>query len=119
MSKTVVEREIGGRTLRFETGQVAKLASGSVMASYADTVVLATCVRSNPRPGIDFFPLQCDYRERTSAAGRSAAIARSGWCRFTSLSHAFFSSTPEQPSGTPSTSCGSRRLAAALVMRRT
>ena len=70
MSKTVVEREIGGRTLRFETGQVAKLASGSVMASYADTVVLATCVRSNPRPGIDFFPLQCDYRERTSAAGR-------------------------------------------------
>ncbi|MCH2161736.1 MAG: polyribonucleotide nucleotidyltransferase [Phycisphaerales bacterium] len=70
MNKTVVEREIGGRTLRLETGQVAKLASGSVMASYADTVVLTTCVRSNPRPGIDFFPLQCDYRERTSASGR-------------------------------------------------
>ena len=70
MNKTVVEREIGGRTLRFETGEVAKLASGAVMASYADTVVMATCVRSNPRPGIDFFPLQCDYRERTSASGR-------------------------------------------------
>ena len=70
MNKTVVEREIGGRTLRFETGEVAKLASGAVMATYADTVVMATCVRSNPRPGIDFFPLQCDYRERTSASGR-------------------------------------------------
>ena len=70
MSVTVVEREIGGRTLRFETGRVAKLASGAVMAYYADTCVLATCVRANPRPGIDFFPLQCDYREKTSAAGR-------------------------------------------------
>jgi len=70
MNKTVVEREIGGRTLRFETGEVAKLASGAVMATYADTVVMASCVRSNPRPGIDFFPLQCDYRERTSASGR-------------------------------------------------
>jgi polyribonucleotide nucleotidyltransferase len=70
MSKTVVEREIGGRTLRFETGQVAKLADGAVMAYYADTCVLATCVRANPRPGIDFFPMQCDYREKTSAAGR-------------------------------------------------
>ena len=70
MSVTVVEREIGGRTLRFETGRVAKLASGAVMAYYADTCVLATCVRADPRPGIDFFPLQCDYREKTSAAGR-------------------------------------------------
>jgi polyribonucleotide nucleotidyltransferase len=70
MSVTVVEREIGGRTLRFETGRVAKLASGAVMATYADTCVLATCVRADPRPGIDFFPLQCDYREKTSAGGR-------------------------------------------------
>ena len=70
MPVTVVEREIGGRMLRFETGRVAKLASGAVMASYADTCVLATCVRADPRPGIDFFPLQCDYREKTSAAGR-------------------------------------------------
>ena len=46
MNKTVVEREIGGRTLRFETGEVAKLASGAVMASYADTVVMATCPAS-------------------------------------------------------------------------
>ena len=66
----IVEREIGGRTLRFETGKVAKLAHGAVVASYGDTVVLCTAVRANPRAGIDFFPLTCDYRERTSAAGK-------------------------------------------------
>ena len=70
MSVTTVEREIGGRTLRFETGRVAKLASGAVMAYYAETCVLATCVRADPRPGIDFFPMQVDYREKTSASGR-------------------------------------------------
>ncbi len=56
--------------MRFETGQVAKQASGAVIASYADTVVMCTAMRSDPRPGLDFFPLQCDYRERTSAAGK-------------------------------------------------
>jgi polyribonucleotide nucleotidyltransferase len=70
MAVTVVEKVIGGRTLRFETGRVAKLASGAVIASYADTWVLATCVRANPRAGIDFFPLTCDYREKTGAAGK-------------------------------------------------
>lgn len=65
-----VEREIGGRTLRFESGRVAKLASGAVIASYGDTCLLATCVRAAPRMGIDFFPLTCDYRERTSAGGK-------------------------------------------------
>jgi len=70
MAVTVVEKVIGGRTLRFETGRVAKLASGAVIASYADTWVLATCVRANPRQGIDFFPLTCDYREKLGAAGK-------------------------------------------------
>ena len=70
MKHTVVEREIGGRTLRFETGKVAKLASGAVVTTYGDTVVLCTAVRANPRAGIDFFPLTCDYRERTAAAGK-------------------------------------------------
>lgn len=70
MATTIVEREVGGRLLRFETGRVAKLASGSVIVSYGDTVVLSTAMRANPRPGIDFFPLQCDYRERMSAGGR-------------------------------------------------
>ncbi|MBM4111822.1 MAG: polyribonucleotide nucleotidyltransferase [Phycisphaerae bacterium] len=65
-----VERQIGGRTFRLETGRIAKLASGAVLASFGDTVVLATAVRAEPRTGIDFFPLTCDYRERTPAAGK-------------------------------------------------
>ncbi|MBI69071.1 MAG: polyribonucleotide nucleotidyltransferase [Phycisphaerae bacterium] len=69
-TKIIVEREIGNRIMRFETGQVAKQASGCVMVTYGDTVVMCTAMRANPRPGLDFFPLQCDYRERTSAAGK-------------------------------------------------
>ncbi|MDI1289610.1 MAG: polyribonucleotide nucleotidyltransferase, partial [bacterium] len=65
-----VQREIGGRTLTLETGVVAKLCSAAVMATYGGTTVLATVVRSNPREGIDFFPLTVDYREETSAAGK-------------------------------------------------
>ncbi|MEM9063890.1 MAG: polyribonucleotide nucleotidyltransferase [Planctomycetota bacterium] len=70
ISPIVVEKEIGGRTLRFETGRVAKLASASVIATYGGTTVLATVVRADPRPGLDFFPLTVDYREKTSAAGK-------------------------------------------------
>jgi len=58
-----VETQIGGRTFKLETGKVAKLASGAVMCTFGETVVLATAVRANPRAGIDFFPLTCDYRE--------------------------------------------------------
>ena len=70
MKKTMVEREVGGRMLRFETGRVAKLASGAVIVTYGETVVLATCMRADPRPGLDFFPMQCDYREKISAGGK-------------------------------------------------
>ena len=70
MAHVRVEREIGGRTLSFETGKVGKLATSCVIATYADTTVLASCMRASPRPGLDFFPLQVDYRERTSAAGK-------------------------------------------------
>ncbi|MCH7798991.1 MAG: polyribonucleotide nucleotidyltransferase [Planctomycetes bacterium] len=70
MPKVFVEREIGGRTLRFETGQIAKLASGAVIATYADTTILASAMRADPRPGLDFFPLQCDYREKLTASGK-------------------------------------------------
>ena len=70
MSGISVEREIGGRILRFETGRVAKLASGAVIARYADTAVLASAMRDKPRPGLDFFPLQCDYREKLGAGGK-------------------------------------------------
>ena len=70
MTKVFVEREIGGRTLRLETGEVARLASGAVMARYADSVLLCSAMRDKPRPGLDFFPLQCDYREKLGAGGK-------------------------------------------------
>jgi len=70
MAHVIVEREIGGRTLRLETGKYAKQADSCVFATYGDTTVLAAVVRGKPREGIDFFPLQVDYRERTSAAGK-------------------------------------------------
>jgi len=65
-----VEREIAGRTLVFETGKVAKLATSAVIAHYAESSVMATCMRAAPRPGLDFFPMQVDYREKTAAAGK-------------------------------------------------
>ncbi|MCA9295867.1 MAG: hypothetical protein KC983_05105, partial [Phycisphaerales bacterium] len=70
MKHVIVEREIGGRTFRVETGKVAKLASGAVMVSHGDTTVLCSAVRADPRPGLDFFPLQTDYRERYAAGGK-------------------------------------------------
>lgn len=66
----VVERVIGGRTLRIETGRLAKQAAGSVLVQYGDTVILAAAVVGPPRPGADFFPLTVDYREKTYAAGK-------------------------------------------------
>ncbi len=65
-----VERMIGGRKLRIETGKVAKQASGAVVVSYAETVVLAAVITGPPREGVDFFPLTVDYREKTYAAGK-------------------------------------------------
>src|ERR671921_1679033 len=65
-----VERQIGGKTLSIETGTYAKLADGAVTVQYGETVVMGAVVRANPRPGIDFFPLQVDYRERRAAAGK-------------------------------------------------
>jgi polyribonucleotide nucleotidyltransferase len=66
-----VEIEIAGRTLKIETGRVAKQADGSVWASYGDTVILATAVAAQTaKPGIDFLPLTVDYQEKTYAAGK-------------------------------------------------
>ena len=70
MAYVSVEREIAGRTYKLETGKVAKLASAAVFASHGETVVMCTAMRADPRPGLDFFPLQCDYREKMSAAGQ-------------------------------------------------
>ncbi len=65
-----VERVIGGRTLRIETGRIAKQAAGAVFVTYGETVVLCGVVTGAPREGIDFFPLTVDYREKTYAAGK-------------------------------------------------
>jgi polyribonucleotide nucleotidyltransferase len=66
-----VEKQIGGRTLSIETGQVAKQADGAVVVQYGETVVLVTAVVGEPRAEeIDFFPLSVDYREKQSAAGK-------------------------------------------------
>src|SRR5271168_5271060 len=72
MSKHEVAVELaGGKRLVFETGRMAKQASGAALVSTGDTVVLATAVASpDPREGIDFFPLTVDYREYTYAGGR-------------------------------------------------
>ncbi|MCK4872302.1 MAG: polyribonucleotide nucleotidyltransferase [Phycisphaerales bacterium] len=70
MAHTIVKRDIGGREFIMETGKVAKLANAAVLATHGGTTVLATVVRDKPRAGIDFFPLQVDYRERTSSAGK-------------------------------------------------
>ncbi len=68
--KVRVERQIGKGTLSFETGMLGKQAAACVLAQYNDTVVLNAVVSGTPREGIDFFPLMCDYRERTAAAGK-------------------------------------------------
>lgn len=70
MQSIKVEREIGGRVLSIETGSLAKLAGGSVTVQYGESVVFAAVCRAKPREGIDFFPLQVDYRERRAAAGK-------------------------------------------------
>ena len=61
---------LGANTLSIECGRIAKQANGSAFVRFGDTVVLATACSSNPREGIDFFPLTADYREYNYAAGK-------------------------------------------------
>jgi len=68
--KVRVERQIGDQILSIETGLLAKQAAGSVLVQYGDTSVIVAAATGAPRPGIDFFPLTCDYRERAAAAGK-------------------------------------------------
>ncbi len=70
MAYTRIAREIGGRTLTIETGRIARQAGAAVLATYGGTTVLATVVRAPARPGLDFFPLTVDYREKAPAAGK-------------------------------------------------
>ena len=66
-----LEIDYAGRKLSLETGRLARQAHGSVLASYGDTVVLATAVSQyEARPNMDFLPLTVDYVEKTFAAGK-------------------------------------------------
>ncbi len=65
-----VERKIGDKVFRFESGRLARLAGGAVLASVGETTVLATATSSSPRGEADFFPLTIDVEERMYAAGK-------------------------------------------------
>ncbi|ABR47223.1 Polyribonucleotide nucleotidyltransferase [Alkaliphilus metalliredigens QYMF] len=65
------EMELGGRPFVVELGKVAELAQGSCMIKYGDTFVLVTaCASKEPKEGLDFFPLSCDYEEKLYAVGK-------------------------------------------------
>lgn len=70
MKPTRVEATIAGKKLTLETGQVARQAGGAVIATLGETRCFAAATAGNARDDIDFFPLVCDYREKTEAAGK-------------------------------------------------
>ena len=72
---------VGNKTLKFETGKVARQANGSIMLHCGDTVVFASaCAAPTASREIDFFPLRVDYQEKYSSVGRTASgfIKREG-----------------------------------------
>src|SRR3954468_15498850 len=70
LQRTRVERKIGKHTLIIETGALAKQAAGACTVQYGDVVVLSAVATGPARPGMDYFPLTCDYRERKAPAGK-------------------------------------------------
>ncbi len=71
MKHDVTVELAGGKQIKFETGRMAKQASGAAFTTCGDNAVLATAVASpDPKEGIDFFPLTVEYRENTYAGGR-------------------------------------------------
>src|SRR3954467_8494510 len=73
-----VEIDWGGRPLRLETGKIARQADGAVLATYGETVVLATAVGvASAKEAQDFFPLTVNYQERYYAAGKIPG----GYCK--------------------------------------
>jgi polyribonucleotide nucleotidyltransferase len=63
--------EINGKSLSIETGRIAKQASGAVVVTFGETVVLVTAVSTDEvREGIDFLPLSVEYQEMSYAGGR-------------------------------------------------
>jgi polyribonucleotide nucleotidyltransferase len=61
---------VNGKPLTLETGRLAKQAHGAVLVTYGESMVLVTAVSGDERPGLDFFPLTCEYVEKTFAAGK-------------------------------------------------
>lgn len=82
MSLTTQEIQVGGRTLKLSTGELAKQAGGSVLVQYGETVVLGTATMGKPlRPDANFMPLLVEYEEKFYAAGKikgSRFIKREG-----------------------------------------
>lgn len=78
MNKTSIPVEFAGKTLTFETGELAPQATASVLARLGDTVVLVTVVCGNDRTDIDYFPLSVEYVERLYAGGK---IKGSRWVK--------------------------------------
>ncbi len=71
LNPVVKEFQYGDHTVRLETGEIARQASGAVMVSMGDTAVLVTAVAMREaQPGRDFFPLTVNYQERTYSAGK-------------------------------------------------
>jgi polyribonucleotide nucleotidyltransferase len=71
MKAHTFEIDLDGRKLTIETGKIAKQSSGSVVVRWGDSVVLVSaCSAARPKPNQGFFPLTCDYREYTYAAGK-------------------------------------------------
>ena len=65
------ERKIAGKLMRLETGKVARQSNGAVMVSYGETIILAAVNSAKEeKEGIDFFPLQVEYREKHYAGGK-------------------------------------------------
>ena len=97
---TSMARQIGSKELLLESGTFAKLADGAAVVRYGDTMVLATCVSSNPREGIDFFPLTIDVEERMYAAGKipGGFFRREGRPSETAILTARLTDRPMRPS---------------------
>ena len=76
LERISVERQIGKNLFRIETGALGKQASGCCTVQYGETVTLSAAATGPARPGMDYFPLTCDYRERTAAAGFDAHLVK-------------------------------------------
>ena len=81
MNPEILEFDLDGKKIRFETGKIARQANGAVLVTCGETVILATaCASSTPLEDVDFLPLRIDYQERMSSVGKtlSGFIKREG-----------------------------------------